>query len=317
MAVIALDLGGTKVKLGIIEKDEEIISVSKLDALPGITMENNLNEISNYIRNVLAENKIHLNKITAIGISVPSIVDDNNKVLSRYVKYTDANEFDFNMWAKQEWNLPVVVENDARAALIGEWKYGAGKGYNDIALLTLGTGVGSAVLNDGKLYKGKHFLAGSMSGHVSINYDGDDCNCGFFGCLETEASTWALPAIIARHSLYSKSSLAAINKPEFINVFEEADKNDELAKIILKQSLKAWGTCAVNLVHCYDPELIIISGGIMKRKEIILPFIQQMVDKYAWLSAGTIKIAAAEQTEYAGVLGLAYLAQPLTKQIEN
>lgn len=313
MAVIAMDMGGTKIKFGIVDNEGKIIANSKLEATPDESIEKNLAQLNKCITVLLSEKNISQGQLQAIGISVPSIVDNNNRVLSRYVKYTDANEFDFNAWAKREWNLPIVVENDARAALVGEWKYGAGKGYNDIALLTLGTGVGSAILTEGKLYKGKHFLGGSMFGHISVNYDGDPCNCGFFGCLETEASTWALPGIAAKHALYHQSNLSKIEKLEFIHLFEEADKGDELANILLLQCLMAWGTAAVNIVHAHDPEVIIISGGIMKRQSQILPFIQQMVDKYAWLPEGTIKIIAAQQIEYAAILGMEYLANSLSK----
>ena len=314
MAAIVMDMGGTRIKFGIINEGGNIISISKLGAAPKESIEKNLNQVTKCIAALISEKKIPGEQLKAIGICVPSIVDTNtNRVLSRYVKYTDANEFDFNSWGKKEWGLPVAVENDARAALIGEWKYGAGKGYNDIALLTLGTGVGSAVLSEGKLYKGRHFLAGSMSGHISINYDGDQCNCGFFGCLETEASTWALPGIASRHPLFNKSSLSKIENPEFIHLFEEADKGDELAGILLKQCLKAWGTCVVNIIHAHDPGLIIIGGGIMKQQSKILPFLQQMADEYAWLPAGTIKIVAAQQVEYAGLLGMEHLAHSILK----
>jgi glucokinase len=313
MAVIAMDMGGTKIKFGIVDNDGKIIATSKLEATPNESIEKNLAQINERIAQLLSEKNISQDQLNAIGISVPSIVDNNNRVLSRYVKYTDANEFGFNEWATKEWKLPIVLENDARAALVGEWKYGAGKGYNDIALLTLGTGVGSAILAEGKLYKGKHFLGGSMFGHISINYDGDPCNCGFFGCLETEASTWALAGIAAKHGLYNQSSLSTIEKLEFIHLFEEADKGDELANILLHQCLKAWGTAAVNIVHAHDPEVIIVSGGIMQRQSKILPFIQNMVDKYAWLPANTIKIIAAQQIEYAALLGMEYLANSLIK----
>jgi glucokinase len=105
--------------------------------------------------------------------------------------------------------------------------------------------------------------------------------------------------------------LSKIDKPEFIHLFEEADKGDKVATMLLQQCLKAWGTCAVNTVHAHDPEIIIISGGIMKRGADILPFIQNMVNNYAWLPAGTIKIVPAQQIEYAGLLGMEYLAHSL------
>jgi glucokinase len=308
MSVLAIDFGGTSIKFGVIDVGGKIMAFSNLVASPADTIEKNLATINQLLSSLLSKNNINREQISAIGIAVPSIVGKNNRVLSRYVKYTDASDFDFNSWAKNEWGVPIIVENDARAALVGEWQYGAGKGYSDIALLTLGTGVGSAVISEGKLVKGKHYLGGSLTGHISINIHGSDCNCGFFGCLETEASTWALPGIASKHPLYKGSSLSTVKNLAFIHLFEEAAKGDELANLLILQCLKAWGVCAVNIVHAHDPEIIIISGGIMKKHEQILPFLQKMVDDYAWLPPGTIIIKAAQQIEYAGLLGMEFLA---------
>ena len=308
MAVFAIDFGGTSIKFGVIDEGGKIMAFSNLVASPADTIEKNLTTINQLLSSLLLKNNINRDQISAIGIAVPSIVGKNNRVLSRYVKYTDASDFDFNTWANNEWGVPIIVENDARAALVGEWKYGAGKGYSDIALLTLGTGVGSAVISEGKLFKGKHYLGGSLTGHISINIHGSECNCGFFGCLETEASTWALPGIAAKHPLFKNSSLSAVENLAFLHLFEEAAKGDELANLLINHCLKAWGVCAVNIVHAHDPEIIIISGGVMKRQEQILPFLQKMVDDYAWLPPGTIIIKAAQQIEYAGLLGMEFLA---------
>ncbi len=311
MAILVIDFGGTRIKSGIVEGDGKIVTVDQLKAIPDESIEKNLERISAHARHAFGE---YTSTLSAIGIAVPSIVDSNtNRVVSRYVKYADAVEFGFNQWAEQEWGLPLALENDARAALIGEWQYGSGRGYDDLALLTLGTGIGSAVLASGKLYKGKHLLAGSMTGHISINLHGDACNCGFFGCLEREASTWALPAKLKDHALYPSSSLSRIEHPEFIHLFEEEKKGDALASIVLEECLKAWGVAAVNLVHAHDPERIIIGGGIMKQRDRIIPYLQNMVDRYAWLPPGTTTIVAAEQVEYAGLLGMGWLAHSLNK----
>lgn len=304
-------MGGTRVKLGFIEEGK-LLFTSKLEAQPDKDIEENLNIVSHEVQRLLNSHSVSRRELGGIGISFPCIVDSHsNRVLSNYVKYKDAHQFDFNAWADEHWDLPIVIENDARAALLGEWIHGAGKGYKNIVLLTLGTGVGSAVLNEGQLLRGKNYLAGNMAGHMSINMAGHACNCGFFGCLETEASTWALPEKAARHPLYSQSTLSHIGQPEFSHLFQEADNGDTLAKHLLQDCLKAWGVCAVNMVHAYDPEVIIIGGGIMKREEYILPYVQQMVDKYAWLSPGTTKILAAQQVEYAGLLGMDYLVSRL------
>ena len=313
MAVLTIDFGGTRVKFGIIDKGGKIIAVDQVRALPESSIQDNLKMIS---EQALSSFEKHFSSysLSGIGIALPSIVDaQTNRVVSRYVKYTSALEFDFADWAKREWGVALAMENDARAALVGEWQYGAGKGCNDIVLLTIGTGVGSAVLAEGKLFKGRHLLAGGLGGHMSINVNGDPCNCGFFGCLETEASTWALPSIISKQPHLTESSLSKISSPQYSHLFEEAQKGDMLAASLVEQSLKAWGTAVVNLIHAYDPEMIIIGGGVMRQQQIILPYIQRMVDQYAWLPPGTTRLAAAIQVDYAGLLGMEYLTHNLNK----
>jgi glucokinase len=305
MTSITIDLGGTTIKLGIVSKGI-VVTHTKLKAENDGTIQENLQRACVAIHELLKD--LSSKEFSGIGISFPGIVDANrNRVISDYVKYRGANQFDFDKWASDQWQLPASVENDARAALIGEWQYGAGKGCDNIVMLTLGTGVGSAVIVEGKLFRGSHLLGGSLAGHTSINLRGTSCTCGYFGCVETEASTWVLPSKVASHAGFKESSLSRISDLQFNTLFEEANKGDELAKQVVKDCLTAWGVCAVNLVHAHDPEIIIISGGIMKQAGIIVPFIQNMVDQYAWLPPGTIKIKSAQQVEFASLLGMDYL----------
>jgi len=311
--VLTIDFGGTRVKFGIIEKGGKVIAVHQVRALPESSIEDNLKMISQQALSSF-KGQFSSHSLSGIGIALPSIVDtEAGRVVSRYVKYTSALEFDFADWAGREWGVPLAMENDARAALVGEWQYGAGKGCNDIVLLTIGTGVGSAVLVDGKLFKGRHLLAGNLAGHMSINVNGGPCNCGFFGCLESEASTWALPSIISKQPRLAESSLSKITSPQYSHLFEEAHKGDALAGSLVEQSMRAWGTAVVNLIHAYDPEMIIIGGGVMRQEQKILPYIQRMVDQYAWLPPGTTRLAAAMQVDYAGLLGMEYLTHNLNK----
>lgn len=307
MIAITADLGGTRIKIGLVQEGK-IIASTKIIANAESTIEDGLERITNVVRDLLAQHSIARNELSGIGLSFPSIVDaQQNRVLSEYVKYTNANRFDFKAWAGEIWDLPIALENDARAALLGEWQAGAGRGFSSIVLLTLGTGVGSAVMMDGKLLRGVNHVAGNLGGHMSVNVHGKLCNCGFFGCLETEASTWVLPRKAISHPLFAGSRLAAIKNLEFNDLFEEAENGDVAAQQILDDCLKAWGVGAVNMVHAYDPEVIIVGGGIMKRKDKILPALQRMVDQYSWLAPGTTKIIAAEQVEFAGLLGMEYL----------
>jgi len=311
MVTIAVDLGGTRSKVGFIEKGK-LLFTSKLEAHPNRTIEDTLEDISLHVEPLLREHGLSQKDLGGIGICFPGIVDSRiNRVVSKYVKYTNADAFDFHAWGMKRWDLPAVVENDAHAALLGEWMHGAGKGYNNIVLLTLGTGVGSAVMLEGKMLKGTNSLAGNMAGHMSVNSHGHACNCGFFGCLESEASTWVLPEKARRYPEYKDSALAALPQLEFAQLFEHADRGDALAKKLVDDCLQNWGVCAVNMVHAYDPEVIVVGGGIMKRSERILPFMQNMVDRYSWLEPGTTKIIGAQQIEYAGLLGVDYLVSKL------
>ena len=306
MPVLAIDLGGTNIKTGIVHNGT-LMAVAQTPAHAKAKLEINLDNASEALQNLVHTHHIPSDEMTGIGIAFPGIVDSNRqRVISRYVKYGDASEFDFRAWAQQRWQLPLLLENDARAALAGEWQTGVGKGFSDIVMITLGTGLGSAVLLDGKLLRGQHFIAGNLWGHVSINLNGDGCNCGYMGCLETEASTWVLNQKLKSHTGYQNSSLC--NKDVlFADVFNEAANGDAVAKTMMQQCLHAWGMCAVNMVHAYDPELIIFSGGIMEQASIIIPYIQTMIDKYAWLPPGTVKVVKSEQPAYTSLLGLAYL----------
>jgi glucokinase len=236
-----------------------------------------------------------------------------SKILSKYVKYPDAQHVDLSHWAHTRWKVPLVLENDARAALVGEWQYGAGKGCDNLVLITLGTGVGTAALINGKLLHGKHYLAGSLGGHMSINLHGDVCNCGNLGCVESEASTWALQKLVTRDPSFHSSTLSKESEINFSVVFNHARAGDKLAMMIQQNSLKAWSLAIINLIHAYDPERVVIGGGIMRSKDLIIPYAQEMIKKDTWINDHVVELVAAKQVEYAGILGMYHLITLINK----
>jgi glucokinase len=250
-----------------------------------------------------------------VGLAFPGIVDGtSNRILSQYVKYQDAQKVDLNAWAFKKWNIPLALENDARAALVGEWRYGAGRNCNDIVLITLGTGVGTAAMIDGSLIRGKHFLAGNLGGHMTINLHGDVCNCGNTGCLESEASTWALEKKVMKSPGYASSTLSKTAEINFNVLFNHAANGDELAGKIREDCLKAWSLGIINLIHAYDPERVILGGGIMKSKDSIIPYIYDMIKRDTWIRHNKIELVPAEQVEYAGILGMYYLISQIKEK---
>lgn len=304
---IALDLGGTRIKIGIVEEGA-LIADTIIDAFSGAGLLSRLPAIEAEVSALLSKSNLHSTDISGVGISIPGIVDSKRmKLLSVNEKYADAVGFDFAQWSKKVWGLPAVLENDARCAMIGEWQYGAGKGCDNLVMVTLGTGIGGAAVMEGKVVRGRHFQAGILPGHFTVNYRGAECNCGNIGCVEAEASSWRLPDLAARNPLFESSPLSKLQTIDYKEVFELAEKGDALSKGLVRHSIEVWSACVINLIHAYDPEVVVIGGGIMRNAERILPEIASGVAKHAWTPWGKVNIVPAEQTDFAALFGAGYL----------
>ncbi len=307
MKTIAIDLGGTRIKVGIVANGEVLNSIF-VDAFSEQGLLPRLPVLEESIDHLVKQLNLTFGDIAGIGISIPGIVDSRQmKLLSVNKKFSDAVDFDFPAWALRKWNKPLVIENDARCATVGEWQFGSGKGCDNLVMLTLGTGVGGSAIIEGKLLRGKHFLAGCLVGHFTINYEGDTCNCGNIGCVESEASTWRLPERARSNMLFSSSQLSAYETIDYRLVFELAGQGDELSKMLVNQSLDAWSAGIINSIHAYDPDMVILGGGIMRSHEVILPYITQKVEQHAWTPWGKVEIKAARFPDSAALYGLDYL----------
>lgn len=303
---LGVDMGGTRIKMALLDQQGEIEQATILDAKAEMSMEHRLEELVADINQLLGLDCA----LKGIGIAFPGIIDFKNKqILSKYVKYPDAHKADISGWAEKHWQVPLLLENDARAALVGEWQHGAGKGYDNLLMVTLGTGMGSAVLLDGQLLRGRNYLAGNLGGHMSIDFEGDQCNCGNKGCVETAGSTWALQKNLEKIPGYEHSSLSKSKALSFKKVFMAAAQGDATAEALKLKSLEAWSAAIVNLLHAYDPDKLIIGGGIMESKAEIIPFIEKRIRERSWLPETGVEIAAAVQTKYAGLQGMCHLFQ--------
>jgi glucokinase len=257
---------------------------------------------------MLDERHIRSNEIAGVGISMPGIVDPKQKkILSIDNKFNDVVEMNLSEWVNETWQTNLEIENDARCALIGEWKYGKGKGSDNVVLMTIGTGVGSSAVIEGKVLRGKHFQAGCLGGHFTINIRGQQCNCGNNGCVEVEASTWNIQRIAKEYEGYDESLLSKENSLDFESIFRCAKEKDELAIELRDRCLDIWSAAAVNLIHAYDPEILVIGGGVMASADYIIPYIQDKTDKHAWTPWGKVKVVGAENINTAALLGAAYL----------
>jgi glucokinase len=225
------------------------------------------------------------------------------RVLSTLKKYEDAVHLDLTAWGRETFNAPLRMENDARLALLGERYAGAAQDVGDIVMMTLGTGIGGAAMICGKLLRGAHAQAGCLGGHLPVDFHGHACSCGNIGCAEAEAAGWSLPGIARDWPGFENSMLARTAKIDFRTLFGTAEQGDPIAIGLRQHCLQVWAANAVALIHAYDPEVVVIGGGVMQSAETILPFVQDYVGKHAWAAWGKPSVRSAALGESAALVG--------------
>ena len=300
---IGIDLGGSHATIALV-KDDGILASRRVSLDSAQPLRPALDVFAEAIRKVLAELQIDVTQCEGLALGFCGLADARiGRVISTNKKYEDAPSIDFDAWCRQEFGLRFGIENDARMALLGERHTGAARGCDNVVMITLGTGIGGAAMIEGKLLRGKHAQAGCLGGHLPAKVGGRPCTCGAIGCLEAEASGWSLPFLASEWPGFSASKLAGQDNIDFKILFELADAGDRVAVEVLDYCLKVWATGAVGLIHAYDPERIVIGGGVMRSAGIIVPYVQAYVREHAWTPWGKVEIVAAQLGNDAGLFG--------------
>lgn len=300
---LAIDLGGTHATCGLLE-DHAIVAHQTIDTDRSRSLAALLPRISDAFRGLVKEHSLRVQDISGVAVGIAALVDSHTgRVLATNGKYEDAGGIDLCRWGRDEMGLELRIENDARLALLGEVYAGAARDCSDVVMMTLGTGIGGVAMIEGKLLHGKHSQAGCLGGHIPVSFTGRQCNCGAVGCAEAEASGWALPQIVKEWPGSAKSVLARYSTVGFKELFGEAAAGDRVAIDIRDRCLNVWAAVAVGLVHAYDPEMLVIGGGVMKSADVILPAIESYVHKHAWTPWGKVEVRAAELGNHAALLG--------------
>lgn len=306
MYTIGIDMGGTLVKIGLVCAGD-LVDTIVLPAHSEQGLQPNLPHIKEAVNKLLSHNKITHLQLAGISLAFPGIVDANRcRVLSTNDKYDDACQLNLKLWCEMNWNVPFYMDNDARLATIGEWKYGAGRGLNNMVMMTIGTGIGTGVILDGQVLYGEHFQAGSLGGHFVVDYKGRTCSCGNKGCVEAFASSFFLSAIIKEHPALSPGFKKKAYQCSFQELFQWATEGDRDAILLRNECMDVWSAAIVTYIHAYDPQIIVMGGGVMKSKDVILPYIRERVAKLAWCPTEKVQIVASELGDNAAVLAAEY-----------
>ncbi|KKN11255.1 hypothetical protein LCGC14_1028320 [marine sediment metagenome] len=311
---IASDLGATNLRVGLVSMKGQLEQKIELE-----TPQDNPDEVINLIVNAVSRLDIKNKAVSGIGVGIGGLVDFNNgKVLY-------APNFTFeNIYLKEilssKFKLPVFIDNDANTAALGEKVFGSGKNIDNMVLLTLGSGIGGGIIIDGQIYRGSSGVAGEI-GHMIIQIGGPKCMCGNEGDLESLASGRALDREARKAVRNSKDSLMfklADGNIERINgvlVTKAALQGDELANKLITQHAEKLAVGLANVVNIFDPELIVLSGGMSETGNLLLSPAKKALKNLIFADIKNVtKIVFGDLGPEAGILGAAAL---VFKQLEE
>ncbi|EET85865.1 ROK family protein [Clostridium carboxidivorans P7] len=306
--VIGIDLGGTKISGAIADFNGDIISKYIIPTNSHEGEKVVLERITTVIEKVIEESKVDKDKILAIGIGSPGPLDAKKGIILTTPNLPFKN-FNIVKPLEDKFNIPVHLDNDANAAAIGEYVFGAGQGTNNMVFITVSTGIGGGAILNGKIYRGNTCNALEI-GHTTIEKDGPKCNCGNYGCAEALASGTAIGRS-AKEAVErgEKTSLSSYEKITAYEVFKEAEKGDAAAQKVRDKALNYLGICVANVIASFDPEMVIIGGGVSKGGNIVFQKVKEVVSKRCFkaMSENTKIVPAALGTD-AGVIGAVALA---------
>lgn len=307
MVNVAIDFGGTNIKLGLIQNGC-VIAKRSLSAFSSHGLIPRLADVERAIKAMVDENGLSVSECNGIGMAVPGLVDPVKKrLLSINAKYADAIGYPIGEWAEQTFAIASVLENDARAALLGEVAYGVAQGETDAVLMTIGTGIGTAVLMNGQIVRGRHHQAGVLGGHLTTDVYGNICNCGNQGCLEAQASLASLPSKAKKHPLFNQSLLVGCEVIDYLAIVEGFKEKDAVAADLMEDLIEHWSAGIINLIHAYDPEVVVLSGGVMKSAVLLVPYLEERVHRLAWTPWGKMRFVVAQDPDVSVLLGLSHI----------
>lgn len=314
---IGVDLGGTKVDIGLVSTEGAIVERKRLLTDVSGGSEAILLQIVTSIEAITANQEA---KPIAIGVGLPGQVASDRGVV-HFAPNLQWKEVPFKAMLEASLNLPVFITNDVRAASFGEWQTGAGKGENDLVTLFIGTGIGGGIITNSHLISGAQNCAGEI-GHMVIKMGGRPCTCGKTGCFEAYAGGWAIAQIAKEHAQREPNrakclidrvggDITKITAREVITCFHNGDS---LAKELIQSVFDALVIGSVNVVNTLNPKRLIFGGGIMTGLSKILPQLAAGIKENALKSAADgLEVVLAGLGSDAGVIGAALYSIATTK----
>jgi glucokinase len=304
-----IDIGGTRIKAGLADESGRLLSSNVLETRNCHDAESFLGMVAGKIGR---QAKAAPSRIAAAGVGCPGRIDfASGQVTWLKTKLMFLEGVPLAARLSERLNCPVVCDNDANAILAGEMRFGAGRGYRDVAAVTVGTGIGGALVVDGRMVRGRNWATGHF-GYMSLDPWGPHHVCGNTGIVEEHASLSGilreLRGALGEPSLLTPA-LARGEELGLRELFEASDAGDPVSRRMAERMVLELGVLVANLVYALDPEVVLIGGGLIAHRPSVLDAIRnEALARLDYLPAGTTKILPMALGDAAGVLGGAALA---------
>jgi glucokinase len=303
---IGIDLGGTQVRAALIDEAGNVQKRAALstaaDEGPSVVTE----QLRQLAHSVSAG--VSPDRLIGVGVSSPGPIDTVRGVALSIPTLAGFVDVPFRKMIEHSIGLPVWLENDGVAAALGEWRFGAGRTYDNLIYITVSTGIGGGVVSDGRLLHGRRGLAAHV-GHMTIVRDGEICLCGNRGCWEAYASGTAFAQRARLRADGVPSALGNGGAPiDGRAVFAAASRGDELACALVAEEADLLGVGVANLLHLYSPDIVVIGGGMANGFDLLRPGMAARVASAAMPSFRDTKIVRAALGDNSGLIGAAALA---------
>ncbi len=309
MAVLAIDIGGTKLAAGVVDSDGRMLARGEVPTLAAEGLDPVLGRIVGLGRELLSRPEVAGVRVDRIGVGCAGPVDIKAGLVFRPPNLPGWTRVPLTDHIRRSLGLPTVLENDANAGALGEFRYGAGRGAQSIFYMTVSTGIGGGIILDGKVWHGVKDAAGEI-GHITVCPDGPLCGCGNRGCLEAMSSGPSI-ARRARDVVASgrQTRLSAIVKPTSADVARLAEEGDPVAAEVWAVAVKYLGIGVAAVVTFLAPERVVIGGGVTKAGDSLFrPLREQAWQRVKLVPAESVPILPAALGPDVGILGAAAVA---------
>lgn len=309
--VAGIDIGGTKIAVALENLNGERIAARRLPTQIESGAYAIIETISQAIEEMLDENQ---SKLIALGIGCPSPLDIEKGLVMSPSNLRDWNRFPIVKLFRQRFDVPVALDNDANAAALGEYVYGAGRGFGNIVYVTVSTGIGGGVVINGEIHHGVNTGAGEL-GHTIVQPNGVRCNCGSIGCLETICAGVHIARRAKERLAIGEPSLmnemvADISEVSAKTVVEAVRRNDKLAIEIWDETTRFLALGIGNAITLLAPQAVIVGGGIAGAGDLLFAPLRRLLPQFvSMIPADKIKILPAELGGESGVCGALVLAK--------